>query len=615
MNPKGEPMSNIKRYNILAIFVICMLGAIIYSNTFHSPFCFDDISSITKNFAIRNLYNSKNIWNFWPTRFITYLSIAINYHFGCLNVIGYHIFNLIIHLFSAILLFWFTLLTLSTPLMKDEKISSHSGLVAFFAGLIFVSHPIQTQGVTYIVQRAASITTLFYLGAITLYAKSRLVQYEKTGSKKWVFYYAASLILSIAAMFTKETAITLPLMILLYEIVFLKKERRINWRYLSPFLITILIIPMTMLITKSVNFEDMHRMAEGAPNVSHKNYILTQFRALVTYIRLLFLPIKQNLDYDYPISRSLTEPSTLSSLLFLTMILAIAVKLLRKYRLISFGIFWFFLTLLPESGLVPIKDVIFEHRLYLAMTGFSIFFVSLLYNIFARHSLTKLTILIIVIITSYSALTYRRNLVWKDEVSIWNDVIRKSPHKARPYYNRGVAYANKHYPDKAILDFNKALEINPYYVSAYYNRGNIYSDRGNNDLAIPDYDRAIMLNPADAKAYYNRGSVYFDKGRYDDAMLDFSKALSIEPTHAKAYNNRGIAYAIQGNYDQAIADLDKALDIDPRYAEAYNNRATAYCYKGNFDKSWKDIHKAMSLGFKVNPKFITQLKKASGRED
>ena len=138
-----------------------------------------------------------------------------------------------------------------------------------------------------------------------------------------------------------------------------------------------------MFLTKSVDFIGMRRALDATPGISPWHYLLTQFRVMVTYIRLLFIPIHQNLDYDYPIAKSLLELPILASLIFLGSILTIAVRVFSKYRLISFGIFWFFLTLLPESSIIPIKDVIYEHRLYLPMVGFSIFFSGVYYACFA----------------------------------------------------------------------------------------------------------------------------------------------------------------------------------------------------------------------------------------
>ena len=507
-----------------AIIIISCLGIIVYSNTFFASFQFDDRSSIIDNFAIRNIHNFQKIWNFWPCRFITYLSIAFNYHFHQLNVLGYHLFNLLVHLGSAILVWWFTLLTFSTPTMKDRKITYHANIISLFVGLVFVTHPIQTQGVTYIVQRATSMATLFYLASLSFYVKSRLLQEKESTSGLVRLYYISSLITAILAMFTKEMTITLPLTICFYEFTFLKTKRALNWRYLVPFLLTLLIIPLTMLLTKSVHVQEMVRVGEGSPHISSMHYLLTQFRVMITYIRLAFLPLNQNLDYDYHISKSIFELPTLISLLFIIIILFSAKRIFLKYRLVSFGIFWFFSTLLPESGLIPIRDVIFEHRLYLPLVGFSIFLVSSVYYLFEKNTFKAIVVVLSIIVTCYSVLTYQRNKVWKDDFVLLDDTVLKSPHKARPYNGRGIAYYHRGNLPQAISDYNKAIEIDPNYADAYYNRGLAYYKQDNLPQAISDYNKAIGIDPNYAKAYKNRGVLYYIAKDYDKAWADVHKA-------------------------------------------------------------------------------------------
>ena len=544
--------SYIKLFSIIAI---SCLGLIVYSNTFQCSFHLDDQFSIVGNLLIRNIYNLRNIWDFWPSRFITCFTFALNYQIHQLNVLGYHIFNLIIHLGSAILVWWLMLLTFSTPALDNNRIIKYANLIALFAGLIFISHPIQTQGITYIHQRAASMATLFYLISLNLYVKFRLLL-QKGGSRVTLrYYYSFSLASAIIAMFTKEITITLPLMICLYELSFFRTKRAINWKYLFPFLLTMLVIPLTLLLTKFVNyFGGMRCTTEFSfGTTSPWQYLLTQFRVMVTYIRLVFLPFNQNLDYDYPTAITLLSLPVLVSLFFLISILILAVRLFRNYKLISFGIFWFFLTHLPESSIMPQPDIIFEHRLYLPMVGYSIFLVSGLYYLF-KEKRVKITVLVLcLLVIFYSILTFQRNKVWEDEFTLWSDAVRKSPYKARTYFNRGKAYQKKGNYNQAIADYNQAIQINSNYADAYNNRGNIYLDKGEFDQAISDYNKAIKLNSK------------------------FAKIIK---------SNLG-------------------------YSLPYYNRAAAYYFKQEYDLAWEDLHKAESLGFDLDSNLLKELRKVS----
>lgn len=234
---------------ILTIILISGLGIIVYSNSFLCSFHFDDFPSIIDNLAIRNIHNLYGIWTVWPCRFITFLSLALNYHFSHFNIIGYHIFNLGIHLAASVLVWWLVSLTFLTPVMKKEQITRHGNLIALFSGLIFISHPLQTQAVTFIWQRAASMATLFYLASLCLYIKSRLLDDNQSNLAQRRIYYFSSLLSAILAMFCKEISITLPLIMALYEISFFKIQKNINWKPLIPFIFTLLLIPLTLKLS------------------------------------------------------------------------------------------------------------------------------------------------------------------------------------------------------------------------------------------------------------------------------------------------------------------------------------------------------------------------------
>lgn len=595
---------------IASIALLCLLGIAVYSNTMHNGFHLDDNYSITANISIIKLDRLKTIWNFWPTRFLTYLSVALNYHFGKLDVAGYHVFNIIIHLGASILVWWLTLLTLSTPRMKDEAIARHAGLIALFAGLVFVSHPVQTQAVTYIIQRATSMSSLFYLASLCLYAKFRLSQ--ETVSSPWC--YAGSLTAAVLAMFTKEMALTLPFAILLYEFTFIKNGEKPGWRYLAPFLATLFIVPATMIAAKTVDFVHMRRIPETFPNISPGHYLLTQFHVMVTYLRLLILPLNQNIDYDYPVARSFFEPSTLASFLLLAAIIITAVCIRKKYRLISFSVLFFFLVLLPESSIIPIRDLIFEHRLYLPTFGFALFLVSALYYLLGHKNIKLMAGILIAMTVFYAALAYQRNFVWKDELTLWTDALKKSPHKVRPYLQLATIYQDEGDLDRAIAYCDQAIRYGPNDERGYNNRGNAYARKGEHDKAIADFTKVMQINQGYIFAYTNRGLSYQALGDIDRAIADFSASVKLYPLYAEGYFNRGTAYAIKGDVDKAVADFDKALELNPNHGMAYHNRAVAYYMKKEYGRAWEDVYKTRSLGLDANPGFLSDLKNASGRE-
>lgn len=599
----------------LGLVILVSLGALIYSNTFSGPFHLDDLQSIASNPSIKNLGNFSAIWNFWPMRFVTYLSIALNYHFGQFDVFGYHLFNLIVHLASAILVWWLVYLTVTILPEKDKKIRQQAGLIGFFSGLIFVAHPIQTQGVTYIIQRAVALATFFYLLSFCCYIKVRVLQQASGGQREIRLYYIGSLAAAVLAMFSKEMAITLPFMILLYEFYFLKKRGDFRWKTILPFMLTVLIIPLTMWLTRSVDFFKMQRVQETITHTSPVTYLLTEFRVLITYIRLVFLPINQNFDYDYPLSSSLLQPSVLISLLVLIVIIISAIRMRLRFRLVSFGILWFLITLIPESSLIPIKDVIFEHRLYLPLAGYALVIASGVFYLSEKKGMKLAVLVLSCLVAIYAVKAHLRNNVWKSEMALWNDVILKSPGKDRGYNYRGFTYLSDKNALKAIADFDLAFKLNPKSSEAINNRGNANKELGNFDQAIADYTQAIEIAPDDGDYYYNRGNIYQQKGELDQAIADYNRAIEHNTIFDPLYFSLGNAWKDKGNLDQAIAAYSKAIEKNPLSAAAYNNRAAAYLLTRQYDKCRQDVEALKKLGQKAHPKILEMLKEATSKQD
>jgi len=587
--------------------LLFFLGIAIYPNILKSPFQYDDIKFIVENRSIRDIFNPLLIWQFLPTRFIDFLSLALNYHFSKLDVFSYHLFNLFLHLMVSMLVFWFVRLIFSTPMMKEERLARHKEGIALFVSLLFLVHPIQTESVTYIHQRSTCLGGLFYLSSLCLYITARLQGIEGRPRRQRRILYILAYILTLAAMFTRENTITLPLAILFFEFYFLRTDKQIKWLALAPFLITLPVIPVTMFLSKPITLLHIEKLAE-AP-IKGWYYFLTQLNVKITYLRLFFFPLKQNFDYDYPVSRGLFELPVLASLLILILLLVAAVKMFRRYKLLSFAVFWFFLALLPESSFIPQPDVISEHRLYLPLVGFCVFSVCVMYYMLAAKNRRLLMALLSVVVLLFSALTFKRNIVWRDEISLWSDTIAKSPGKARPYNERGNAYAAKGNYIQAIADFNQAIEIdaktpfsikNPlhsYPISAriYYNRANTYQKMGNLEQAVSDYNRSIEINSLNPGSYNNRGIIQAMKNEYDLAVLDFSQAIKSDPGFILAYSNRAALYMERHKYPEAISDFSKAVQIDPNFIEGYYGRAVAYLNMDNLEQASLDFEKVKRL--------------------
>jgi tetratricopeptide (TPR) repeat protein len=353
---------------------------------------------------------------------------------------------------------------------------------------------------------------------------------------------------------TKEIAITLPVVMALYEVLFFGGKLTKRAFSLAPFVLVTLLIPLGLAGTDgSLAFVNGIGMNENAVNlsgdrssISRGDYLFTQCRVIVTYIRLLFFPVNQNIDYDYPIFNSFFNPEVILSFLFLLSVIISGVYLYRLskrpekkdrfwLRLISFGIFWFFITLSPESSVVPVIDVIFEHRVYLPSIGF---FMALIAAIEAgrerwgnrtAYANKAVVYAVLTVMLALSGAAYVRNDIWKDSVSLWRNAVEGSPKKARLHHNLGLAYAKQGRTDEAINEFEIALKLLPHFAECHYDLGVAYTAQGRIDEAIKEYQETIRLSPNYAPPHNNLGLAYIDQGRTDDAIEEFQTLLKICP--------------------------------------------------------------------------------------
>ena len=579
------------------LILIGIVGAIIYSNSFDCSFHLDDFRYIVTNLNIRDIGDIYAIWNAGLLdRFVTYYAFALNYHFNQLDVFGYHLANLVIHIGSSLLVWWLVMLILSTPVMHGHPLARKKRFIALACALLFVSHPIQTQAVTYIYQRLASLATFFYLASLCFYLKARLT--EKMHHS--LVYFLFSVVMVILGLFTKETVVTLPLAVLLFEFGlisdwkdFFRKNRKILRYLIIPLVVALL---YAILISHNIfaAFRTKVSPMPQDPPLTFWIYWMTQFRVILTYIRLLFIPLNQNLDYAFPASRSFFEPHTFFSFLMLVAILIAAIRLFPKKRIVSLGILWFFLTLSVES-IIPLRDVIFEHRLYLPMFGFSLFFVSILYNLLGKNHFRIMTGILVVVISWFSFLTYQRNFVWKTEYTLWSDVIAKSPDKPRPLNNLGNDFYHRGDHDKAYAIYLKVLALNPTNQFVYNNIGTILFHDGKIDEARDAYQQAIALDSTNAEFHHNSGYVLSSQNHLEEAIGEYETAIGINPAYTDAYYNMGLALYEYGRIDEAIDTYRKAITLDPTYTRAYYNLGIIYYRQERFEEAVEELLRVVAL--------------------
>jgi tetratricopeptide (TPR) repeat protein len=609
-------MKNSDRLGPLShILLIILLTLIAYSNTYNSSFHFDDQVIIVNNPIIKDLgyftspskaqhFRGHFEYHTFKRRYIGFLTFALNYRLHGLDVYGYHAVNILIHIITASLLYFLVLFSFRTPLMSTSHLQRYAGYIALFTALIFSLHPVQTQAVTYIWQRITSLATLFYLLSILLFIRARLGRSTRSGRISYIFCIFSA----VLAMKTKEIAFMLPVTIVVYEWIFFRDtDRKKRVLYLIPILLTMLIIPLTLLGADRPLGEmigDVSEVSRGHSELTRTDYMLTEFRVLVTYLRLMVLPAGQNLDYDYPVYQSLFNPEVALSVVFLVALIVAGFFVLKRYqgvepgvRLITFGLLWFFLNLVLESSVIPLSNVIYEHRLYLPSAGLILLVVTVFYigaDRLKSNARAAAAVLSVVVAILGSA-AYARNRVWTDEISLWKDVVSKSPYKVKGHINLGNAYLTNDNNDMAMEHYQTALTLDKDSPDAHYNLGLAYQSKGLIDRAIKHYRITLRHVPAYSEAHNNLANAYRTKGLIDRAIKHYLLALKLNPGIVEAHNNLGNVYFSRGFIDGAIQHYQAALKLDPYRPTIYLNLGNAYRSKGLSSKAIEKYKYAIKL--------------------
>ncbi|ACL64023.1 Tetratricopeptide TPR_4 [Anaeromyxobacter dehalogenans 2CP-1] len=538
--------------HLAAVVAVILLGLAAYANAWHSAFVFDDVDHVRDNPIVRNPsafgWNGGG-WRALPSRSIAYLSFALNYRFGGSDPVGFHAVNVAMHLLTATLVYALVIAAFRTPRLARSALAAQASTVGLVAAALFVAHPLQTQAVTYVVQRMTSLAALFYLGAVALYARWRLMDATR---HRWgrPAAYAGMLACAVLAMRTKEIAFTLPFAIALYELTFFEPDGR-RLRRLWPILTTAAIIPLTVLLTATAGGgADVASTTLAATRVqtdlSRLEYLITQIPVVVTYLFLLLVPVGQNIDHDYPIYRSFFAPEVRSGLAVLAAAACAGAWAYARTsgkarspadpaaRLVGFCVAWWFLTLAVESSVIPIVDVINEHRVYLPSVGF---FVAAAIGILlaARRAVgadvapRAAALAGIGLACVFAVATLARNRVWSSDVALWTDAAAKSPNKMRPNLNLGTALVEAGRFREAEAPLRRAALLDPASALPHVQLAGVLLTQRRGAEAEAELRSALRLAPRDPDATFNLAMLLSGSNRSDEARPLFSRFLEIAP--------------------------------------------------------------------------------------
>ena len=600
---------------VLAVIILAAFAC--YHHTFNVPFVFDDLHAIVENQKIRDLGNylaPESIIS--GQRPLTEITFALNYHFGGLEVSGFHQFNLAIHILSAFIVYFLALILFRRLGPSNDDSSSgwyRSVIPAAFTALIFVLHPVQTQAVTYIVQRYASMAAMFYLAAVLCYILGRQAMQAWAGAVsigirhyvpfKSIALFFLCFLFGLASFLSKQIALSLPLAILLIEYLLFdrtwsgwKKKLAVMVPVFTGFLLFVLYSAGVLQGDISLGriLEETDQRTRETLEVGRLQYLFTQFEVVAIYLGILIWPANLSLDYMYPYVDDFFQGWTFWALILHLVLISAAVFMRRSFPLVTMGILWFYITLSVESSLIPITDVLFEHRLYLPMFGFAVIAGWAFLEVYRRWQAPAI-VLSLSLLMLLSVATYQRNTVWQSPVSLWADTIEARPENPRAHNNLGQALEDRQRMQEAFHHYQEALKLDPDYADAHLNMGLVLARSGRIDQAENHFIQAAKLRPGLAKAHYNLGLVRQTRNRHHEAIKHYQRALHADPEKTRARLNLAGALAETDRPYEAIEHLKRILDAHPDHFDALMNKGILLYMTGDADNALEVLDQALTI--------------------
>ena len=562
--------------NLIVIILLIIIGSVVYANSLNNQFVWDDHILVEGNVFINNWSKLPDLFtsniaagggekfnSYRPLQMITYM---LDYSFWGLDPVGYHITNTLLHILTALCIFWLIVI-----LYKNT-------LLAFFTSLLFLVHPIQTEAIVYISGRADPLGALFILLSIIFYIK--YLQFRSIGK------YLIVLLCSVLALLSRETSLIIPLLIGLYHFTFKKKIRA---REFLPIVgITFAYILFRLIVLSSLISPIIYSgtFVQRIPGF---------FVALADYLRLLLFPFGLHMEYG----QKFFSIFDLQAMIGIALFTGASIYIFRRRRsggIIFFSLGWFFITLFPSSNIFPLNAYMAEHWLYLPSIGFFLILAKAFTHFYAKkRSRSAAMFLAAILVLFYSYLTIKQNKHWKDPKEFYKRTLTYAPHSARTHLSLAEVYQNSGKTAQAIAELKKAIELRPDHAYGYNNIGNLYESIGNIDMAVSAYEKAIEIDPGYAGAYNNLGRVYYNTGNRNKAIAFYQKAIEINPNLMQTYNNLGAVYYANGNKEEAAKFFEQAINLNPNVPSVHKNLARVYQELGRKKESQLQYKRAKEL--------------------
>jgi protein O-mannosyl-transferase len=582
-----------RRFTLAFVGVLAAAIAIAYSNSFNVGFQFDDWHTLQKNPAIRSLANIPRYFvdastltvlrenvDARPFLVVTY---AVNYAISGLRPWSWHLVNLFIHLAAAMLVFFIVRDFLWWP-PSERGPNGEGRLPAAAAALIFAVAPLNHEAIVYVSARSALLSTALYLGAFHSFLRRR-----------WLLMG----VLYALALLVKSIAITLPATVLLYDFIYRDRtrHRRIgdylrDWRRLTQPLVVLGAVSLAFLAYRQAVVPSWMPETRKQSFITPGTWLMSEWSALLYYVRLFVWPDALSIDHDFPYAWSLLETRAWLPLLVILAWIGTALRVHLARPIAAFATLWFFVTLSVESSVFPLAEVVNEHRPYVASSlGLAVLASWLIYGastLAGRRATATFVAVVAAVVLVAIPVTRHRNWVWQDSLRLWKDAAEKGPNNSRAWMNAGVELKARGDLVEARRYFERARAVGPAYAWVPMNMSSLLRVEGDLDGALREAQEAVRLAPTLALAHYYLGSAFEALGRIDEARAAYTRALEINPTDSEpqfALNRLAVGnahtemaaglQALATDPEGAIPHFRKVLDMNPTHYGATYQLAAA----------------------------------------
>ena len=569
------PKSRAKQ--LLPVALLVLLCLIVYYNSLSNGFVYDDFGSIVENKYLKqpgqflsSLFNHSYFKvagleaSYRPVATLSYFLI---HAIAELDPFYYHLASLLLHTLNAVLVYW-----LAGLILKNQT-------AALIAGLLFASHPALSEAVNCIDFNDDPLAALFFLLSLIFYIRLKA---ETVSSN--IRGYTLALCFYLLGLLSKEMAITLPAVILLYDIVLrdgaqdrltihhvLTTLQKRAYFYSGFVAVSLVYLSIRFFILSSPG---------GYLNASYGGLaerIIYLPGHIFSFIKLAIFPVNLTADYVFSYPDSFFNVSNLLGFVGVMGLAGLSFIVYRTSKAVFFGIWWFLITLFPVANLIEIYSPLAERYLYIPIIGFCLVVPTVIDAVvrrrFTRPAIATVAALIptLIIVGLYSAATIARNPDWRNNFVLWSKTVESSPNSLVAHGGLGMAYLERGMLNEARQEFETAIQLYPNDAKSYYNLGLVYHEKGNLEKAVENFSRSVTLNPDLTRAHYNLATLYAQQGAMDLAIRHYVKVTELDAEIIEARYNLGLAYAMQGKLKQAISEWENVLQLAPNHRSARNN--------------------------------------------